>query len=186
MNYIIKEEKIVFDNYFKIKQAHVAYDAFAGNSIQATRFAFERGDSVAVLLFNPKAQEFLFTNQFRYPTCKHHKGWIIEIVAGSLHEREEPISCAKREVMEELGYSLSSIEHIHTFYTSPGGSTERMFLYYAEVSLEDKIAKGGGLKNEQEDIQLITIPKQEIGYFMTTLEDAKTILALQWFLLNKN
>lgn len=186
MKFTIKEEKTVFDTYFKIIQAKVEYETFNGNPIQTTRFAFERGDSVAVLLYDSEAQNFIFTNQFRYPTCKHNIGWITEIAAGSVEKNEDPISCAKREVMEELGYSISSIEHIQTFYTSPGGSTERMFLYYAEVTSQEKIAEGGGLKEENEDIQQTTVPKQEIKNFMTTLEDAKTILALQWFLLNKN
>lgn len=186
MKFVIKEEKLVFNSYFQIKQAKVAYDTFDGETIEATRYAFERGDSVAVLLWDSEKQNLILTHQFRYPTCKHNKGWIKEIVAGSIDNNEDPATSAKREVMEELGYFLPSVEHIHTFYTSPGGSTEKMFLYYAEVTSKQKINSGGGLKDEKEDIRLVTIPIKEIKNFMATLEDAKTILALQWFLLNKN
>lgn len=185
MKYLIKKENIVFDNYFQIKQAKIEYESFEGSTIESTQFAFERGDSVAVLLYNPDTKEFLFTNQFRYPTCKHDQGWIIEIAAGSLEENENPKTCAKREVLEELGFEIDSLQHIHTFYTSPGGCTERMFLYYAEVSNDNRVSKGGGLKKENEDIQLVSVSKNRIADFLTKLEDAKTIIALQWFLLNK-
>ncbi|HAV54924.1 MAG TPA: ADP-ribose pyrophosphatase, partial [Aequorivita sp.] len=115
-------------------KASVTYDTFSGNRIKTKRLAFERGDSVAVLLFEKETGTILFTNQFRYPTCKNNDGWLLEIPAGSLEEDEIPQECIRREVLEELGYRLTSPILINTFYTSPGASTERIFLYYAEVS----------------------------------------------------
>ncbi len=127
----------------------------------------------------------LFTNQFRYPTCKRAKGWLIEIVAGSLEKDEEPIDCIKREVLEELGYKIVSPQLVKTFYTSPGGSNEFMHLFYAEVSKDDKTEIGGGAENEHEDIEMIRIPVSEIQEKLNDFEDAKTILAIQWYLLNQ-
>ena len=74
---------------------------------------------------------------------------------------------------------------INTFYTSPGASTERIFLFYAEVSENDQIEKGGGNSEEDEDIQLVKIPTSEIASKIPEMKDAKTILALQWYLLHK-
>lgn len=183
MKYSISDEKTVFNDHYKIVKAKVTYDTFNGTEISTKRFAFERGDSVAILLYEKESDSILLTNQFRYPTCKHNEGWVVEIPAGSLEEGEDPVDCVIREVMEELGYNISSPQLINTFYTSPGGSTERLFLFFAEVSPSDKIAKGGGLDSENEDIQMVKIPVLDIKNRLSELKDAKTILAMQWFLL---
>jgi ADP-ribose pyrophosphatase len=101
-----------------------------------------------------------------------------------LEDNEKPEDCIKREVMEELGYKIKISKLLSTFYTSPGASTERIFLFYCEVSKNDKIEKGGGNEQENEDIQLVKIPVSQITSKILELKDAKTILALQWFLLN--
>lgn len=183
MKYKIHEEKTVFDDHYKIIEANITYETFDKKDITAWRLAFERGDSVAILLVDTETQSILLTNQFRYPTCKHDEGWLLEIPAGSLEENEDPVGCIEREVMEELGYKINSPKQLHTFYTSPGASTERMFLFYAEVSKKDKIGKGGGIEEENEDIQTVSIPISEIKKNLAKITDAKTLVALQWFLL---
>lgn len=185
MKYSVKNERIVFNDHYKMVKAEVSYDTFDGNKIRTERLAFERGNSVAILLYEKETQSVLITNQFRYPTCKNGEGWLLEIPAGSLEENEKPKECIKREVMEELGYQLNTIELLNTFYTSPGASTERIFLYYSEISTKDKIEKGGGNPQENEDIQLVKIPVSEIPSKISEMKDAKTILALQWYLLQK-
>jgi ADP-ribose pyrophosphatase len=186
MKYIIKDEKVVFNDHYKMVKATVTYDTFNGKQINTKRLAFERGNSVAIILFEKETQSVLLTNQFRYPSCKNHDGWLLEIPAGSLEENEQPEDCIKREVMEELGYEIANPKLINTFYTSPGASTELIFLFYAEVSEKDKIEKGGGNPDENEDIQLLKIPVSEIVSSISKMKDAKTILALQWFLLQKS
>ncbi|HLW33782.1 MAG TPA: NUDIX hydrolase [Aequorivita sp.] len=183
LKYKIHKEETVFDDHYKITEAKVTYDSFKGKPITTRRLAFERGDSVAIVLFEKDSDSILLTNQFRYPTCKHHDGWLLEIPAGSMENNEAPEDCINREVLEELGYKIKRAELIHSFYTSPGASTELMFLFYAEVSQKDKIEKGGGNENESEDIQLIKIPVSQISKIILDVKDAKTILALQWYLL---
>ncbi|MBT0609137.1 NUDIX domain-containing protein [Aequorivita echinoideorum] len=185
MKYTIKSEKTVFDDHYKMIKAEVEYETFSGKSIETNKLAFERGDSVAILLFEKESNSILLTNQFRYPTCKNNSGWLLEIPAGSLEKNENPEDCVKREVMEELGYAIENPKQISIFYNSPGASTERAFLFYAEVSKQDKTGEGGGLSTENEDIQLVKINISEIKTRLSQFKDAKTILALQWFLLNK-
>ena len=185
MKYTILDEQIAFDDHYKIIEAKINYDTFSGGSNPVRHLAFDRGDSVAILLFEKESQSFLFTNQFRYPTCKRAIGWLTEIVAGSLEKGEDSTDCIKKEVLEELGYKINSPQLINTFYTSPGGSNEFMYLYYAEVSQDDKKEAGGGAEQEDEDIQMIRIPVSEIQQKLKDFKDAKTILAIQWYLLNQ-
>lgn len=184
MNYKINSEEIVYKEYFEIKKAEVTFDTFDKQRTKATRFSFERGDSVAILLYEQDTKSFLLTRQFRYPITKHHQGWITEIPAGSLEPDETPETCIKREVEEELGYKIEAVTLVHTFYTSPGGSSEKMFLFYATTKASAKIKAGGGTVEEQEDIQLVKIPETEIKKRLPEFQDAKTIIAFQWYLLN--
>ncbi|WP_310992524.1 NUDIX hydrolase [Aequorivita marina] len=185
MKYSINNEETVFNGHYKMVQAEVTYDTFDGNTITTDRLAFERGDSVAILLIEKETQSVLLTKQFRYPSCKHNEGWLVEIPAGSLEENEDPENCVIREVMEELGYRVNKPKHISTFYASPGAGTERMFLFFAEVSQKDKLEKGGGVDAENEDIQLVKFPISELQSKIMEFKDAKTLVALQWFLLNE-
>lgn len=183
MKYSVENERPIFQDHYKIMEAQVTYESFDGSSITTRRLAFERGDSVAILLVEKETESVLLTNQFRYPTCKQNEGWLLEIPAGSLEKDEKPTQCIKREVMEELGYNLNHPDPICNFYVSPGASTERIFLFYGEVSEKDRIGKGGGNTHEHEDIALVKIPVSEISMEIPKLKDAKTILALQWLLL---
>ncbi len=129
----------------------------------------------------------LFTNQFRYPTIKEEDGWILELTAGTLETNDNPKKRARKEVEEEIGYKITQLEFINSFFVSPGGTSERVFLYYSEVNLSDKVFDGGGMKYENEDIELIKIKTNDL---IDTLEnnqfrDAKTIIGIQWFLNHK-
>ncbi|RDK84170.1 NUDIX domain-containing protein [Marinirhabdus gelatinilytica] len=186
MDYTINNEEVVFDNHYKMLKANVSYDTFSGDNITTTRFAFHRGDSVAILLFEKDSSSILLTKQFRYPTTRHDEGWIFEIPAGSMEKDECPLTCIIRETEEEMGYKVYQPNQISNFYTSPGGSTERCYLFYAEVTPRDKTSKGGGMDSENEDIKTVKLPISEMDSWLSEkIFDAKTIIALQWFMAHK-
>jgi ADP-ribose pyrophosphatase len=187
MIYKILNEEIVFDGFFKIKKAKIKHELFDSKTIEIERLCFERGDSVAILIYEKDTDSLLFTNQFRYPTTKEESGWILELTAGSIEPEESAAERAKKEIEEEIGYKVEKIEFIHSFFVSPGGSSERILLYYSEVNSTDKIYKGGGMKYENEDIQLVKTNTKEVVNQLkdNQFRDAKTILGIQWFLLNK-
>lgn len=187
MKYKITKEETVFDQFFKIKKASIEHDSFEGNTIKVNRLVFERGDSVAILLYEKDTDSLLFTNQFRYPTIKEKDGWILELTAGSLEGAEDPQHRVIKEVEEEIGYQVQKVEFISSFFVSPGGTSERIFLYYSEVNSTDKVFKGGGMKYEKEDIQLKKIATKDVlqSFQNNEFRDAKTIIGIQWFLMNK-
>lgn len=187
MNYKVIKEELAYKGFFKIRKDIVEVDRFKGDTITKTVEVFERGDSVAILLKERDTGTFLFTNQFRYPTAQKDKGWILELPAGSIEQDEDPKECVNREVEEELGYVLNDAPmFISKFYVSPGGSSERIHLYYCEVTSRDKIYDGGGLEEESEDIELVKLDIDEaIKAIGDKIIDAKSIIALQWYQLHK-
>ena len=58
--------------------------------------------------------------------------YIYELPAGTLDRNETPLSCARREIIEETGYSARRFTLLGKVYPVPGYSTERIYLYRAE------------------------------------------------------
>jgi nudix-type nucleoside diphosphatase (YffH/AdpP family) len=181
----ILEENREYDGFFKIDKAVLQYEKFDGEmSEEITRLNFNRGDSVAVLLYDEKRDSVILVKQFRYPAYVNDgPGWILEVVAGSIEEGRDAVSVAHAELLEEAGYEVGDLELISRFYVSPGGTSERIHLYLGLA--RQKIGSGGGLIGEQEDIQVVEIPLDEAMEMVKTGEicDAKTMIALQWLRL---
>jgi len=180
---VVEKQKRILDDFFKVEEAWVSYERFDGSMTPVVRrLNFERGDSVAVLIFNAGTQRILMVSQFRYPTYAKGPGWITEIVAGMIDGDEAPEDAARREVEEETGFAVSHLEHIATFYVSPGGSSERIGLYYAEVVASDRVGAGGGLAAENEDILDVELTVSEAVREVQNgnIVDAKTIMGILW------
>lgn len=188
----ILSENVVFDNFFRIKKAQLRHKLFNGKmSEELTRLSFERGDSAAVIMHSLPDDSIILTEQFRYPTYGKNSGWILEIPAGSVEADEvaDPTKTMRREILEEIGYSATQQFHkICTFYVSPGGTSERIHLYYTRVTPKDKVARGGGVMHEGEDIRVLSIKVDDALRMVEQgkLLDAKSIIALQWLQINRS
>ncbi len=179
---VIDRKKRIFDDFFKVDEAFLRYERFDGTmSPVVRRMNFERGDSVAALIFKPETRRIVLVNQFKYSTYEKGPGWITETMAGMVDKGEDPETAVRREILEETGYSPRSLEHISTFYLSPGGSSERIILYYAEVD-DEKTSAGGGLAEEGEDIANVELSIEDALAQVSSGEvaDAKTIIAILW------
>jgi ADP-ribose pyrophosphatase len=182
-NVEIARRAIVFDDFFQIEEAYLRHEKFDGTMSETVRrLSFERGDGVAALVVNTDAQTVLLVEQLRYPTLKKGDGWIVEIIAGMLEPDESPEACIRREILEETGYRARTLRHVSTFYTSPGGTSERIHLYYGEVTDAGKVAAGGGADHEGEDIRVLAMPLREAWDALDAgrFQDAKTLIALMW------
>ncbi len=189
----ILQKRNVFDDFFKVEEAYLQFEKFNGemsNTVQ--RFSLDRGNSVAVLTFNRRTNKLVLISQFRYPTYKNGHGWTIEAIAGMIDPGETPEETARREAEEETGLNVTTLEHITTFYPSPGGSSELIFLYYSEVSGEqEKREHTGGIISEGEDIISLEISLEDALEKIKSGEimDAKTIIGIYWLenqLMKKN
>lgn len=185
---IIQRQQIFHRLVFRIEELKLQHERYDGTmSAEITRLVLDRGDSVAMLLHDPEKDSILLCEQFRAPTLDKDSGWLVEVPAGVLESGEDPAECARRETTEETGYAPRSLRGIGCVYLSPGGSSERIHLFYAEISLADQIGAGGGLTKEGEDIRLIQLPVKEAFAKAAAgeIQDAKTLIAIQWFGLQR-
>jgi len=181
----VKKVHRILDDFFKVDRAVLRFERFDGTmSPEIVRLNFDRGDSVAAIIYNVTRQSFLFVKQFRYPifTKDRDNAWSLEIVAGMIDPGDSPDDTITREILEEIGYQVHRLRPILIFYPSPGGSNEKIFLYFARVEQKDQVDKGGGLSTEGENIQLLELPPKTAFSMLNAGEifDAKTIIALQW------
>lgn len=178
----ITNQRNAYNGHFKIEKYDVTN---LENGQTLTKECFERGDSVAALVYDSDKQTFLFTEQFRIGS----KSNLIEIVAGSMDkEGEEPIDTLKRELMEELGIEIApadesgypNYQEIGSFYVSPGGCSERVHLFVVDKILRK--GEGGGV--EFENIKIIELTNDELfeKFKEGKIIDMKTAFALQIFI----
>ena len=71
--------------------------------------------------------QIMLLKQYRYAA----EDFLYEIPAGRLDSGEKPADCARRELKEETGCEAERIEHLYTFYTTPGFIDERIHAFMA-------------------------------------------------------
>ena len=179
---IVSSKRRVFDGFFKLDEVTVSYRQFDGTmSAEKPLLIFERGDAVAALILNRNSGEVVLVEQFRVPTLEkgRNDGWMIEAPAGMIRGNESPEQAVVREVFEETGYRIENPEHIATFFSSPGGTSERIFLFYAVVEDADKVAPGVGNREDGEDIRVVTMTVEDLFEHLrqAAVEDPKLIIA---------
>ncbi len=180
---IVSETEIFKKLIFRVVEGRFRFERYDGNmSDEIVRLNLDRGDSVAAVLHDTTDDTIVLTEQYRYPTHGKGPGWMLELPAGVLDADEKPEQSVRREIVEEVGYEVSSMEPICTFYVSPGGTSERILLFYARVTPSARISAGGGVASEGEDIRTVHIPVAEALARVRDgdIVDAKTIIGLQW------
>lgn len=185
----IIERRRAFEGYFRIDEYRLRHGKFAGGmSGEIKREVFERGHAAALLPYDPERDLFVLCQQFRIGA---HAGgmssWQIECVAGIIEAGETPEDVARREAMEEAGCVVTDLIPMQRYLVSPGGATESVWLYLGRVSAENA---GGvhGLPEENEDIRVFTATSAQLRALLEggKVENAATLLAIQWYFLNKD
>jgi nudix-type nucleoside diphosphatase (YffH/AdpP family) len=180
----------LLNDFFKVDEVTVAHQRYDGTmSAGERRLVLERGDAIAVLLFDKQTRSVLAVEQFRLPALIARRrdnpttsdGWITELVAGMIDEGESATQAVVRETFEETGYRIENPKPIGTYFSSPGGSSERFFLYCALVSAARREGRGGGLAGE-EDIKVFQIDVEDLFDQLAagTIEDPKLAIAGYW------
>jgi ADP-ribose pyrophosphatase len=185
LTYRIESSRRILDDFFQVDESYVRFQRFDRSMAGPVRcLRFVRRDSAAAVMFNRQSQEVILVQQFRYPATAAGAGWGIELVAGSIDPGETPEAGVRREIAEETGYQVDVVTPITTFFLSPGGSTERTFLFYTEVVDSDQLSTSGGLAGDNEDVRIVRVPVDQVAQLLDDgeLADAKTIIGLRWLL----
>ncbi|SHM79528.1 GDP-mannose pyrophosphatase NudK [Mucilaginibacter sp. OK098] len=186
-NVKILNTEILSDNWYTLKK--VTYEiTYNGTALTQNREAYDRGNGATILLYNKDAGTVVLTRQFRMPTYinGNASGYLIEACAGLL-DADNAEDCIRRETEEETGFKVTHVEKIFEAYMSPGSVTEILYFFIAEYTKEMRVTEGGGLEEEQENIEVLELSfSQALGMIKTgEIKDAKTIMLLQYAALNK-
>jgi nudix-type nucleoside diphosphatase (YffH/AdpP family) len=129
-----------------------------------TRSIEHHGDATAVLPYDPERRVALVISQFRIPVEYSYPGSanVLEAIAG-LTETDGPEASARREAMEEAGVRIDELEKVGDCWSMLAVSTERINLFLAPYRRADRIEAGGGLANENEEIDVHEMPLLELA-----------------------
>lgn len=183
----ITNTELLSKNWATLTKVTFDYETPEGEVQIHKREVYDRGNGAVIFLYNKTSKNIILIKQFRLPTYLNENptGFLIEACAGVL-EKENPEDCIKRETEEETGYEINDVKKIFEAYMSPGSMTEIIHFFTGEYSKEMKISEGGGLDEEQENIEVLEIPFERAYEMISTGEiiDAKTIMLLQYAKIN--
>lgn len=179
----IKETTILSDNWYVLKKIVYSFQNKNGTSETHTREAYDRGNGATILLYNRAQKTVILTKQFRLPTFinGNESGMMIEACAGLL-DKHNPEDCIRKETEEETGYKVTQVRKIFESYMSPGSVTEILYFFVAEYDKDMKVSEGGGLAEEQENIEVLELDFEAAFNMIYSgdIKDAKTIMLLQY------
>ncbi|WP_294821088.1 GDP-mannose pyrophosphatase NudK [uncultured Flavobacterium sp.] len=182
-NVKIISSEVLSENWGKLNKVTYQTQLKDGSWQQQEREVYNRGNGAVILLYNKSRQTVILTEQFRIPTWFNGNtdGLMIEAPAGLLDEND-PEECIRRETEEETGYTVTDVEKIMEVYMSPGSVTEILYFFIAAYSDAMKTGNGGGLDNEQENIEVLEVSFDNAlkMIYSGKIKDAKTIMLLQY------
>ena len=143
----VEPEIIASDVVFKGKIWDIARETFDYNGQPLVREFVKHPGAVAVLALDDQ-QRILLIRQYRHPV----RSYLWEIPAGLLDiAGEERLEAAKRELMEETGYTAETWSKLTDFMTTPGGNDEVITIFLAQ----DLKHVGHNLELEGEEVDML-------------------------------
>lgn len=136
---------------------------------EVEREVVEHPGSVAVLAYD---EEFAYL--VAQPREAVEEERLLEIPAGTLDvEGESELECAKRELAEEAELQAEEWSLLHVIYPSPGFLTEKVTIFEATG-----LSPASGERDEDEEIEIVRLPRAEIEEALPEIRDATTVIAL--------
>jgi len=183
----ITNTEVLSNNWYTLRKITYDYQKKDNSWETQAREAYDRGNGATILLYNKQNQTVILTRQFRMPTYLNgnETGMLIEACAGLL-DKDNAEDCIKRETEEETGYHVNDVRKIFEVYMSPGSVTEIVHFFIGEYTKDMKVNDGGGVADEQENIEVLEFPFDKAYDMIATgeIKDAKTIMLLQYAKIN--
>ena len=165
-----RERRISGETVFQGRLLHVLRDRIElPDGRQSTREYIRHPGAAAIVVL--RDGKILLERQWRYPLGRAF--W--EIPAGKLDAGEEPLECAKRELLEEAGISATDWVGLGTMCPGIGDSDETIWIYAARG-----LFQGERHLDEGEFLDLVWVPFDEAVRMVLESEivDSKTIAAI--------
>ena len=123
----------------------------------------DHGAAASVLPYDPARKVAMLVRQLRIPMFSVNGAEsCLEAPAGLLDESDAEDG-ARREALEECGLRLGALEPLGQVWPMPGVSTERIDIFLAAYSAQDRVAAGGGLEHEHEEIEVVEMPLADLA-----------------------
>jgi ADP-ribose pyrophosphatase len=137
------------------------------NTIEREKVIVHPGNAVAVLPLNDDRCKLL--KQYRYAIDQY----IYEVPAGTMEPGEDPLKTAHRELIEETGFTATTIVQKGFIYTTPGYTDERIYLFEARKLSPSREFE----KDEDEVIEVVDVATKDLATMIRDgiIVDAKTI-----------
>lgn len=187
-DYQILEKSTVRKGFLSIYKYRLKHRLFAGGwSQEFEREVMDRGHAVMVIPYDRARDELVVLEQFRIGALQQEESpWLLEFVAGMIDKPEEAAeNVALRELDEEAGLQAEKLHYALTYLSTPGGCTEKISIYIAEVD-SSTAASHGGLATENEDIKVHVLPRQQVMDLLEQgkINNAASVIGLQWLQLH--
>jgi ADP-ribose pyrophosphatase len=143
--------------------------------VRARRDIIHHTGSVVILAVDESRSipRVLLERQYRHAA----NDYLWEIPAGRIDSGEQPLAAAKRELLEETGYTAAHWRRIFRFYASPGFVAETMAVYLATG------LRAGTARPEADEVirqRMVSLPTAVRMVLNGTVRDAKTISSVLW------
>jgi nudix-type nucleoside diphosphatase (YffH/AdpP family) len=186
-NVRVDRVEVVSNGWHVLRRNTLHYRRRDGEWTTQQRETYDRGNGATIMLYDLAARTVVLTRQFRFPVYvnDHPDGMLIEAAAGLL-DGDSPEVAIAREATEELGIQPGAVQHLFDLYMSPGSVTERVHFYVAPYDVANVVGDGGGLADEGEDIEVLTLGFDEATRMVADgrIADGKTVILLQWAALH--
>lgn len=161
------ESKIIFEG--KLFKVTLSKAELSNGAIIEREIVHHRGSAGIVPVTEDR--KIVMVRQFRYPAGKE----LLEIPAGTLEPGEDPLHCARRELVEETGYTAEEFKPLGEIFLAPGYCTEKIHLFLARG-----LEKRRQLTDIDEEIKVELMSIEELANKIRRGEivDAKTICGI--------
>ena len=177
------ERKLVYSGWGRF----LLLDVELGDQRVVERQIEDHGEAAAVLPYDAERRVALVCRQPRVgPLYSGFEPHLVEAAAGVIDPGEEAAATVVREAFEELGVRLRAVEPVVAAWSMPAVSSERIHLFLAPYAAADRVAAGGGMADEGEEIEVLERPLADLlrEADAGALTDIKT-LALVWALARR-
>jgi GDP-mannose pyrophosphatase NudK len=176
-------EQILADEKYRFSRLTYKLQRADGRWERHERNLFRRPDACVLLPFDAARGKVLLTRQFRLGAYMNDATpGLLEACAGTLDPGEAPDACMRREAMEEMGLEVEALRFLFEAFVSPAATTEKLYFFVAPYTTAARVAAGGGMEEEGEEIEVVeacfveTLREAEAG----AIRDGKTLTLLYW------